>query len=335
MSIPILDLRGALEPGGPRSREVARQLRAAGEEAGFFYVVHHGVEPRQIDGIFECARALFDLSPSQKAAVSLKHSPVMRGYEGIGEQTLDATALPDLKESFYAGIEYPPDHPYVRAGYQSYGANQWPAALPWMRARCEAYVARLCALSQRVMQLMALALDLPESTFDHAHGDPMVTLRLLRYPPHPPGDSGGDDPRLWGAGAHTDWGAVTLLAQDAHGGLEVCMPDGRWVQAPPVDGSFVVNLGDMIPRWTNGRFHSNAHRVRNVHAGGQPRHSVPFFYSPDYLTRVEPLPGCTSVANPPRWAPCTVGEHLHEMYTRSYGLQRTVPQDGVSQESPR
>lgn len=324
MAIPVLDLADALAPGAPRSAEVAAQLREAGEAAGFFYVVNHGVPAAQVDAMLGCARALFDLPQDQKDAISLLNSPVMRGYEAIGGQTLDERSLPDLKESFYAGIEYPPDHPYVKAGYQSYGANQWPDALPTMRGHCEAYTRTLCALSRRVMQLMALALGLPESTFDHAHANPMVTLRLLRYPPHPAAALGGDDPRLWGAGAHTDWGAVTLLAQDVHGGLEVRMPDGHWVAAPPLAGSFVVNLGDMIPRWTNGRFHSNAHRVRNTFSHGQPRYSIPFFYSPDYLTRVEPLAVCVSDDNPPRWPACTVGEHLHEMYMRTYGLKRDV-----------
>lgn len=322
MSIPILDLADALEPGAPRSASVAAGLRRAGESAGFFYVVNHGVPASQIAGMFDCARALFELPQAEKDAISLLKSPVMRGYEALGGQTLDEHSLPDLKESFYAGLEYPPEHPYVKAGYQSYGANQWPASLPWMRERCDAYTERMCGLAQRIMQLMALALDLPESTFDHAHANPMVTLRLLRYPPHPEAALGGDDPRLWGAGAHTDWGAVTLLAQDDLGGLEVRMPDGRWVAARPVVGSLVVNLGDMIPRWTNGRFHSNAHRVRNLASGGRPRYSIPFFYSPDYLTRVEPLAVCTSADNPPRWPACTVGEHLHEMYMKTYGLKR-------------
>jgi isopenicillin N synthase-like dioxygenase len=325
--IPVIDLSGATAAGGPRSAAVAAQVREACESAGFFYLVGHGVPSGQVASIFDHARRLFDLSAAEKDAISLHRSPVMRGYEAIGDQTLDAASLPDLKESFYAGIDYPPEHPYVQARYQSYGANQWPAALPAMQADCMAYIEAMCGLSQRVMQLVALALGLPESSFDHAHANPMVTLRLLRYPPHPE----RADERLWGAGTHTDWGAVTLLAQSRHGGLEVQMPPrgpreagepGEWVAAPPLEGSFVVNLGDMMPRWTNGRFHSNPHRVRNLASGGEPRHSIPFFYSPDYRTRVEPLPGCTGPGNPPRWAPCTVGEHLHEMYMKTYGLNR-------------
>lgn len=317
MDIPVIDLSTARVPGMPGGAAAARQVRAACEAAGFFYVTGHGVPDDLVAAQFAAARALFDLPQADKDAISLHRSPAMRGYEALGGQTLDRGALPDLKESFYCGIEHPPDHPYVQRGYQSYGSNQWPAALPGLQAQCEAYIDALGVLARRLMQLIALALDLPETTFDHAHEHPMVTLRLLRYPPHPADAPDG----LFGAGAHTDWGAITLLAQDHHGGLEVQMPDGAWADAVPLPGSFVVNLGDMMPRWTNGRFHSNPHRVRNRASGGAPRHSIPFFYSPDYLTRVEPLPGCTGPGHPPRWAPCTVGEHLQEMYRLTYGLK--------------
>ena len=255
---------------------MAAQLREAGLASGFFYATHHGVDPALIARQFALAAQFFDLPLADKTAISLKNSPAMRGYEALGEQTLDAAARPDLKESFYCGVPCPPEHPYVQRGYTAYGANQWPAALPGMAAQCEAYIAALRALAQRLMQLMALSLDLPESYFDHTHDNPMITLRLLRYPPHPQ----GADELTFGAGAHTDWGAITLLAQDAHGGLEVCLPDGTWVAAPPHPGAFVVNLGDMIPRWTNGRYHSNPHRVRNLHSGGAFRHSMPVLLQP-------------------------------------------------------
>lgn len=322
MTIPVVDLAEALAPGSPGGHAVAPAIRTACEAAGFFYVVGHGVPASQVGAMFDAARALFDLPQADKEAIALRLSPAMRGYESIGSQTLDAASLPDLKESFYCGIDYADDHPYVQRRYQSYGRNRWPLALPALRPVCEDYLNAMCALSRRLMQLVALALGEPESTFDHAHANPMVTLRLLRYPPHPE----GADARLWGAGAHTDWGAVTVLAQDHHGGLEVQRPDGTWIAAPPLEDSFVVNLGDMMPRWTNGRFHSNPHRVRNVASGGEPRYSIPFFYSPDYLTRVEPLPGCVDAAHPPRFAACTVGEHLHERYVATYGLKTHTTQ---------
>ncbi|CAN5327715.1 2-oxoglutarate and iron-dependent oxygenase domain-containing protein [soil metagenome] len=315
-AIPIIDLNDALQPGSARSAEVATQLRQAAMSSGFFYVRHHGIDPALVRQQFALTRALLDLPAATREALSMRHSPTMRGFENLGEQTLDAAARPDLKESFYCGMAYPADHPYVLAGYQTYGHNQWPQELPEAPAQCETYIRTMLGLSQRLMQLMALSLELPERYFDHTAESPMVTLRMVRYPAHP----AGADERTFGAGAHTDWGALTILAQDAHGGLEVCMPDGSWVPATPVEGCFVVNLGDMIPRWTNGRYHSNPHRVRNLHSGGAPRYSIPFFYEPDYFAQIEPVPGTVAPGEAPRFAACTAGEHLREMYRKTYGM---------------
>ena len=317
MGIPVIDLSGAGTPGSPRTAEVARALREACTTSGFFYLVGHGVPDEQVRAQFELTRQLFELPPERREALSVRHSPSMRGFETLGEQTLDAEARPDMKESFYCGMAYPDDHPYVRAGYQGYGHNQWPAELPQAPALCEAYIQTMLALCRRLMQLLAVSLDLDEHHFDGSDANPLVTLRMLRYPPHP----ADADERSFGAGAHTDWGAITVLAQDAHGGLEVRMPDGQWVAATPLAGSFVINLGDMIPRWTNDLYHSNPHRVRNLHSGGQARYSIPFFYDPDYLTRIEPLPGTVPDGTAPRHEPCTAGEHLRDMYLKTYGLK--------------
>lgn len=317
MGIPVIDLTGALVSGGPRSAEVAREFRSAAMASGFFYVRNHGVDAVLVERQFDAARQLMALPLARREQLSIRHSPIMRGFEGLGAQTLDATMHPDLKESFYCGMDWPADHPYVKAGYQTYGPSQWPPELPEVRAQSLAYIAAMNTLSLRLMQLMALSLDLPESYFDAACRDPMVTLRMLRYPPHPE----GADERTFGAGAHTDWGAVTVLAQDTHGGLEVQMPGGSWVAATPMAGTFVVNLGDMIPRWTNGLYHSNPHRVRNTFSGGAPRYSIPFFYEPEYPARIVPVPGTVPEGEAPRHASCTAGEHLEEMYRRSYNLK--------------
>jgi len=319
--IPVIDLTGARHPGGPRSAAVAQALREAGQASGFFYLRHHGVPQALVDAQFALARRFFDLPLAAKQAIDLRRVASMRGYEALGAQTLDATARPDLKESFYCGLDYADDHPYVLRGHHSYGHNQWPDGLPGMAEACAGYIAAMQALCLRLMQLMALSLELPEDFFDHTHDNPMVTLRMLRYPPHP----ADADERTFGAGAHTDWGAITVLAQDAHGGLEVQMPDGTWVAATPMEGCFVVNLGDMIPRWTNGRYHSNPHRVRNRASGGAPRHSIPFFYNPDYEARVEPVATCVPAGTTPLYPPCTVGEHLREMYARTYGGRTGAP----------
>ena len=314
MGIPVLDLSDALEPGAARSNEVAQQMRAAAMASGFFYVRNHGVPRALVQRQFGLAQRLMDLPVATREAQAAHLSPTMRGFEIMGTQTLDLAARPDVKESFYCGMAYPDDHPYVRAGYQTYGHNQWPTDLPDAPAMCEEYIQTLLALSRRLMQLMALSLGLPESYFDHTSENPMLTLRMIRYPAHPE----GADERTFGAGAHTDWGAITVLAQDAHGGLEVQMPDGAWVPATPMEGCFVVNLGDMVPRWTNGLYHSNPHRVRNMYSGGAPRYSIPFFYEPDYLARIVPVPGTLAPGETPLFAPCTAGEHLREMYLKTY-----------------
>lgn len=321
MSIPIIDLHDALSLGAPRSADVARQLRAAAMASGFFYIRQHGVPDELVNGQFDLARRLLELPQATREALSVRHSKIFRGYESLGEQTLDAQARPDVKESFYCGMNYPSDHPYVLAGYQTYGPNQWPAEVPEAPAHCERYIQTLLSLSRRLMQLLALSLNLPETHFDDTSNSPMVTLRMIRYPAHP---DDADD-RTFGAGAHTDWGAITILAQDSHGGLEVCMPDGSWIPATPQPGCFVVNLGDMIPRWTNGLYHSNPHRVRNLHSQGRARFSIPFFYEPDYLARIEPLPGTVAPGETPRFAPCTAGEHLHQMYQKTYGHKTAAP----------
>lgn len=208
----------------------------------------------------------------------------------------------------------------MQRGYHSYGSNQWPEGLPELATQSRTYIAAMRQLALRLMQLLALSLDLPEDYFDHTHQSPMLTLRLLCYPPHPE----SADALTFGAGEHTDWGAITLLAQDHHGGLEVKLPTGEWVAATPIEGALVVNLGDMIPRWTNGLYRSNPHRVRNVHSGGAPRHSIPFFYTPDYEAQVVPVPTCVPAGESPRFAPCTVGEHLQAMYRKTYGLGETT-----------
>jgi isopenicillin N synthase-like dioxygenase len=317
MKIPVIDLSNALASGSPGSSDVAQQLRAAAMATGFFYIQNHGISADLLSRQFDLARELMALPLATREALSARHSKTMRGFLAMGTQTLDQAALPDLNECFYCGMDYPADHPYVLAAYQTYGGNQWPAETPHAAAQCEAYIQALLSLSRRLMQLLALSLDLPEDYFDATSESPMVTLRMLRYPAHPQ----QADERTFGAGAHTDWGALTLLAQDGHGGLEVALPDGRWVAAPPVPGTFIVNLGDMMPRWTNGRYRSSMHRVRNTLSSGAPRYSIPFFYEPDYLARIEPVPGTLKPGDKPLFEPCTAGEHLTQMYRKTYSPQ--------------
>jgi isopenicillin N synthase-like dioxygenase len=309
-SIPVIDLG----PANSTPATVAAEIGRACRETGFFLVSNHGVPQSLVDAQFEWSRRFFDLPLADRIALHMRNSPTYAGYEPVGGQTLDSDTPPDLKESFYVNQDLPDDHPYVQARIRGYGGNLWPA-LPGFRVQMLAYYAAVEALAARTMRLLALSLELDADYFESAFACPSATLRLIKYPPHP---QDARDNQL-GAGAHTDWGAVTVLAQDDIGGLEVENAAGEWIAAPPMPGTFIINLGDMFNRWTNGIYRSNMHRVLNNKASGRDRYSVPFFYSPDHEARIECLPTCSDVDHPSLYAPCTAGEHLDEMFRRSYG----------------
>lgn len=317
--IPLIDLTPALT-GQPSNMEtVVKKIRQAATTSGFFYIQNHGISAQLIERQFELSKRLFALPEQIKRQYDQANSPSHRGFEQIAAQQLDLNAQPDLKEGFYCGLNYPDNDPYVLAGYQNYGLNQWPShELPETEAYCQEYIAAMNQLCERIMQLLALSLGLEAHYFDHALIKPMVTLRLLKYPPHPE----HADAHTFGAGAHTDWGSITILAQDECGGLEVCMPDGTWVQAPPIANTLIVNLGDLIPRWTNGLYKSNPHRVRNLYSQGKPRYSIPYFYGPNYFTQIHALPGTVKAGQDYAYTPCTAGEHMEEMYFKSFELHQ-------------
>ena len=312
--IPVLDLAPSFTDSPVERRAVAWEMHKACRDVGFFYVRNHGVAADLISAQFDSAKKFFDLPLQERTAVGMSNSRNRAGYEGIGGQTLDTDAPPDLKESFYTNNDLPDDHPYVAAGARGYGGNQWPA-LPGFREQQLAYHAAMRALGFHLMRLLALSLDLAEDHFLSLYACPQATLRIIKYPPHPAHSRYNQ----LGAGAHTDWGGITLLAQDDSGGLEVQNADGEWISATPIPGTFVINLGDMIARWTNGLYHSNMHRVLNNVSAGRDRYSVACFFSPDRNATIACLPTCTDAEHPPKFAACTAGEHLDEMFRRSYG----------------
>ena len=174
----------------------------------------------------------------------------------------------------------------------------------------------MCALGNRVLRMLALSLGMQESWFERYYEAPAAVLRLMKYPPHP-ADAAFNQ---LGAGAHTDWGGLTFLAQDDAGGLEVRTASGDWIEAPSIPDTFVVNLGDLMARWTNGAYASNFHRVKNVRAG-RDRYSIPFFYTPNPDALIEPIPVTVDAEHPRLFDTCTASDHMKEMFERSYGYR--------------
>ena len=319
-SIPVIDLTASYEGSAADRKALAREVHVACRETGFFYVSHHRVPRQLVTAQFAAARAFFDLPLEAKLALHMKNSPTTAGYEPIGGQILDSQdanaelAPSDLKESFYCGMDLPDDHPLAQPGMRGFGHNLWPAAHPEFRAQMVAYWPTMVGLANRILALIALSLDLPEDWFAPHFAQPVGTLRLIHYPPQP-------ENALFnqiGAGAHTDWGVITLLAQDESGGLEVRNVAGEWISATPIPDTFVINLGDLMARWTNGVYRSNMHRVKN----GKPanhRYSVPFFYNAWPETTIAPIPGTVAPDQPQLYPTCTAYEHMAEMFRRSYG----------------
>jgi isopenicillin N synthase-like dioxygenase len=312
-SLPIIDIAG-LSSGDPAERlTVAKQLRQACLDKGFFYVKNHGVPEELVTRIFSESEKFFALPEQQKLATDKALSRANRGYEPLKGQTLETGAPPDLKEGYYIGPEHAPDDARVRAGKFNHGPNQWPTALPGFHEAMTEYFGALLKLGERLMRGIALSLHLPEDHFREFCTEPMATLRLLHYPPQRSDHAANQR----GAGAHTDFGGLTLLRQDDVGGLQVWDQESQgWIHADPVPGTFIVNLGDMIARWTNDLYRSTLHRVINT--SGRERYSVPFFYVGNYDHEVACIPTCLTPGETPKYPPTTVEAHLRAMYAKTY-----------------
>ena len=271
--------------GAPAARDsVAHHLDAAARSHGFFYAVNHGVDAALIDRLVSHARAFFAQSEAAKMQIPMSAGGrAWRGYFPLGGEL--TSNRPDWKEGLYLGSELGPEHPRVRAGTILHGANLWPRVTHRRLSRHRARVHR-CAHAPGPRadgRLRARRSGLPERWFAESGGtaDPLILLRLFNYPSRP---VPAGTPALWGVGEHTDYGLLTMLWQDDVGGLQVRTDEG-WIDAPPLPGSFVCNVGDMLDRMTGGRYRSLPHRVA-INASGRDRLSIPLFFDPDFAWRV-------------------------------------------------
>jgi len=270
--LPIIDLRSA---------EVAPQIDAACRHNGFFVITGHGVDPALQERLDSAARAFFARPDAEKATVAMAlGGRAWRGWFPLGGEL--TSGVPDGKEGLYFGAELPPDDPRVVAGLPLHGPNLFPDEPAELRPAVLGWLDAMTRLGHRLMAQIAIALGLDEQWFArHLTADPTVLFRIFRYPP---GDPAVTD--RWGVAEHTDYGLLTILAQDASGGLQVRDGD-RWIDVPAIPGAFVCNIGDMLDRITGGRYRSTPHRVRTTSAD---RLSFPFFFDPSWDAEVGPLP---------------------------------------------
>ncbi len=305
MTIPLIDLG---------DRQAASLVARACEDTGFLVVTNHGVDHVVLDAGWAAAKRFFDLPVADKMAVAMPYPGYPYGYAPmLGERlaaSLGDDTPPDLKETFSMGpIEGPAHPPVDTAEAFVYEPTPWPPALPELQPVLEAYYSAMSGLVARLMRLFANALQLPGNFFDSRIDRHTSALRLLNYPPL----SESPEPGQLRAGAHTDYGTVTVLHAEAPEGLEVLVssPTGdRWTAVPVAAESLIVNLGDAMARWTNDRWRSTLHRVVAPDSATPRRQSIAFFHNANWDAVIECIPSCLADDGSPRYAPVTAGDHL-------------------------
>jgi isopenicillin N synthase-like dioxygenase len=309
--IPIIDISALRLPTLDGQRQVAKEIGAACRGIGFFYITGHGVAPGELEAVFGKAAEFFKSAPSIKAQSSFTTASNNRGYIKLGGESLDPSKPPDVKEAFNIGLELAPDDPDLLAKKPFRALNLWPD-VPEFRATMLAYFDRMWTLGRVLHRAFALDLGIDPSYFDGKFQKPMAILRLLHYPPteKPPAEG------QLGAGEHTDYGNVTLLATDSSGGLMVRDRNGRWLDAPIVPGAYVCNIGDCLMRWTNDIYVSTPHKV--VTPPGKDRYSIAFFLDPDPDAVVACLPTCTDLKRPVKYQPVSGADFLRSRLEPTY-----------------
>lgn len=280
MNINQID-RSLLSSGN--TNEIKSVYQDTFRDMGFAYVRNHGISPQRIDRLSELSRVFFDLELSEKNKIAMKNSGLAwRGYFPVGAELTSGKA--DQKEGLYFGKEHLDDHLGVQNSWPLHGKNQWPDH-PLLKDFSEEvlqYLAEIESLARDLMKGFAISLDLPDDYFAKRFQDATTLFRIFNYPKHK-----ACSENLWGVGEHTDMGFLTVLHQDQSGGLEARLRDGNWIPIPPIEDTFVINIGDMMEFWTHGYYRATPHRVKNLADGD--RLSIPFFYDPCWTASLEPI----------------------------------------------
>ncbi len=320
VAVAVAEGVAELEVIDPSSAGAVEAIDRACRSLGFFRIPLSVIEPTVADAAWNDALAFFSLPEAEKQAVAFPEPGYPYGYSPFAFESLaasiDQPSAPDLKESFSVGPDCAGPIPVVTDNAERWlrSPSQWPQNPVTLQATWSAYYRELSTVSEGLLSLMAIALELPEDYFRPLIDRHTSAIRALRYPAlvaNNPAVRGG----ALRAGAHSDYGTVTILRTDGVVGLEVQTLDGTWVPVAPEPETFVVNLGDSIAQWTNDRWRSTLHRVST--ASNAERHSMAFFHMANWDTVIECLPTCREPGLPPRHQPAMAGPWLMEKFARS------------------
>ncbi len=318
LDVPVIDIAPFVHGSAADKLAVASAVDKACRDIGFLIVRGHGVADETMAGMRSVSQAFFDLPMADKLRVARPAVDVTRGYIGLNEESLarsrDAAAkAADLNESLMIGpVDLPPaDYAFAPEAGKHFAPNIWPEAPGELREVWSAYYRTMGTLAATLMRIFAVALGRGEDFFETRIDRHISRLRVRNYP----AQDEAPEPGAIRAGAHSDYGSLTILAtEDRPGGLQVCNADGRWVDVPIVPGCFIINIGDLLARWTDDRWVSTLHRVVNPPAGagaGARRQSLVFFHNPNYDAEIASL---ATDGLPPKYAPTTSGAHLKRLF---------------------
>jgi len=307
--LPVIDLSSASSPED--RKEIGKQLVALVETIGFFYVVGHGIDPTLLKNAFDSSREFFSLSEDQKQIIAVNQA--QRGWMRKGLTRLEGSASADVKEVFFWGREVSEDDPDVLQKLPLVSPNQWPEqVLPNFKANILEYYQAVMALGSSLLECIAYGLDKNPEVFREKYTKPLGRGQLVYYPPISADDLACNS---YSAAPHTDFGVLTILLQDSLGGLQVRHQNGEWIDVPPIEGSFICNIGDLLERWTNGKLKSTIHRVLNT--SGKDRLSIPVFFDPNSDAWIDPR-DFETLKNESVLPPVKAGEYISGKNHRNF-----------------
>jgi isopenicillin N synthase-like dioxygenase len=309
--IPVINVE-SLFADNPDYLEIGKQLEQAATTMGFFYVSGHCINSQLMDQAFRISKEFFAYDEEQKSSV--KMVGYHRGLLGFGVSKMENQAKVDLKESFLWGHDFAPDNEAFLSGNELMPPNRWPPFMPEMREVLTRYMDAAHQCGKQLLRAIAASLDIDSEYFVGRFKNPITRGSLIHYPPQPPA-MGAEQ---YGVSPHTDYGTMTLLAQDQTGGLRVQDTRGKWLTAHPIKGTLVVNVGDLLTRWSNDRFRSTPHSV--VNESGKERYSIAIAMDPDWDTEIRPV---TKADETPHYDLVRCGDYIRGRFDRSFSYRNT------------